>query len=71
MGQLVKFGAWITTRLALKAFRIVAGLDVMSPDDLAIGDVTPLVSGKRKPDGKIDASDVVAILRKAVGLSSW
>jgi hypothetical protein len=40
-------------------------------DDLEHGDVAPLVNGQRKPDGKIDLSDVVAILRKAVGLPSW
>jgi hypothetical protein len=56
---------------ALKALRIAAGIDTPSVDDLEHGDVAPLVNGQRKPDGKIDLSDVVAILRKAVGLPSW
>lgn len=56
---------------ALKALRFAAGLDTPTASDIAHGDVAPLVAGIRTPDGKIDISDVVAILRKAVGLSSW
>jgi hypothetical protein len=56
---------------ALKALQIAAGLHTPTPADLAIGDVAPVVNGRRQPDGIIDSADVVAILRKAVGLPSW
>jgi hypothetical protein len=57
---------------ALKALRIVAGLDAPTPSDVAHGDVAPLVSGNRQPDGTMDVGDVVVILRKAAGLIiSW
>jgi hypothetical protein len=56
---------------ALKSLRIAAGIDTPSATDLIHGDVAPLANGKRLPDGKIDISDVVAILRKAAGLPSW
>jgi hypothetical protein len=56
---------------ALKALRIAAGLDTPTASDIAHGDVAPLVTGIRTPDGKIDLSDVVAILREAVHLPTW
>jgi hypothetical protein len=56
---------------ALKALRIAAGIDTPSASDLSHGDVAPLATGQRHPDGKIDLGDVVAILRKAAGLPSW
>jgi hypothetical protein len=56
---------------ALKALRIAAGLDTPTASELAHCDVAPLVNGARQPDGKISAADVVAILRKYVGLPSW
>jgi hypothetical protein len=56
---------------ALKALRIAAGLDIPTPADLAHGDVAPIQNGLPHPDGKIDLSDVVVILRKSIGLSSW
>ncbi len=56
---------------ALKVLRIAAGLDTPTASDIAHGDVAPLVSGVRHPDGKIDLGDVVAILRKAALLPSW
>jgi hypothetical protein len=56
---------------ALKTLRISAGLDVPSASDYSNGDVAPLANSQRYPDGKIDIDDVVAILRKAVGLPSW
>ena len=56
---------------ALKALRFAAGLDIPSALDTDHGDVAPLVNGKPRPDGKIDMSDVVVILRKAAGLVSW
>jgi hypothetical protein len=56
---------------ALRALRISAGLITPAADDLAKGDVAPLVNGKPQPDGIIDIGDVVVILRRAVGVVSW
>jgi hypothetical protein len=56
---------------ALKALRIAAGLDTPTASEVAHGDVAPLLNGARQPDGKISSADVVAILRKYVGLPSW
>jgi hypothetical protein len=56
---------------ALKTLRIATGLDAATPADLAHGDVAPIQNGLPHPDGKIDLSDVVVILRKSAGLSSW
>ncbi len=56
---------------ALRALRIASGIDKASASDLSHGDVAPLILGKRHPDGKIDLSDVVVILRRAAGLPSW
>jgi hypothetical protein len=56
---------------ALAALRITAGLDAPTGPDSAHGDVAPLVSGRPQPDGKIDIGDVVVILRKAAGLTTW
>ena len=56
---------------ALYALRISAGLVSPTLNDLSRGDVAPLVNGIPQPDGKIDISDVVVIMRKAVGLTTW
>jgi hypothetical protein len=56
---------------ALKALRIAAGIDPLEASDLVHGDVAPLVNGLPQPDGKIAIEDVVMILRRAEGLSSW
>jgi len=56
---------------ALRALRIVAGLIVPTSNDIAHGDVAPMVNGVPRPDGTIDIGDVVVILRRAVGLISW
>ena len=56
---------------ALKALRFAVGIDAPAAADVARSDVAPLVNGKPAPDGKIDISDVVVILRKAAGLTSW
>lgn len=55
----------------LKPLRIVLGIDAATPGGLAGGDVAPLVDGKPQPDGVFTIGDVVAILRKAVGLVTW
>jgi hypothetical protein len=61
----------VTATDALKALMFASGLETPTAQDLAHGDVAPLANGTRQPDGKIDMMDVVAILRKSVGLSSW
>jgi len=61
----------VTIADALRALRIAAGLIQPTADDLAHGDVAPLVNGVPQPDGKIDIGDVIVILRRSVGLVSW
>jgi len=56
---------------ALKALRIAVGLESVTEEDLARGDVAPLVNGTPLPDGRIDIGDAVVILRRAVGLVAW
>jgi hypothetical protein len=56
---------------ALKALRIVAGLDTPTASELAHLDVAPLLTGTRQPDGNLSSADVVAILRYVAGLPSW
>jgi hypothetical protein len=56
---------------ALKALRIASGLDTPTASEMDHGDVAPLVNGRPRPDNKVDIDDVVAILRKAVGLPSF
>jgi hypothetical protein len=57
---------------ALRALQISVGLETY---DLAKGDdkldVGPLRDGKPHPDGTIDVSDALLLLRKVVGLISW
>ena len=53
---------------ALALLRISLGLDPITPEALAHGDVAPLVGGVPQPDGKIDVGDVLVLLRKIVGL---
>lgn len=54
---------------ALRALQIALGVGVVaSADELTAGDVGPLVAGKPKADGSIDVSDVMLILRRAVGV---
>ncbi|GFO70336.1 hypothetical protein GMLC_39150 [Geomonas limicola] len=52
-------------QLALQAS---LGLEPVSAALLAHGDVAPLVDGAPRPDGRIDAGDVLVIMRKIVGL---
>jgi hypothetical protein len=57
---------------ALMALRIMAGLD--SPpsfEQMLHGDVGPVVNGLAAADSVIRMSDVVVILEKSIGLSSW
>jgi hypothetical protein len=64
-------GSTVTVVDALRALQIGVGLISPTANDLAHGDVAPLVNGKPQPDGKIDIGDAVVILRKSVGLVSW
>lgn len=52
---------------ALKALRMAVGIIQPTTDDLLHGDVAPTAA----PDGKIDTSDALLILRKVVGLTSF
>jgi len=56
---------------ALRALRIAVGLAATSSDDLLRGDVAPLVNGKPAPDDRIDVTDALVILKKAVGLITF
>lgn len=64
-------GGGVTVTDAQRALRIAAGLIAPSANDLAYGDVAPLVNGKPQPDGRIDIGDVVVILRRVVNLTTW
>lgn len=61
----------VDIRDALRALRIAVQLVQATPWDLAHGDVAPLVNGAPAPNGAIDISDALAILRKTVGLITW
>jgi hypothetical protein len=56
---------------AVKALRIAIGLETATADDMIHGDVAPLVNGVPAPDNRIDVSDAMLILKKAVGLVSF
>jgi hypothetical protein len=63
-------GAAVTIMDALKALRIAVGLlpaPLAGSAEMLHGDVAPLGA----PDGRIDASDALLILKKAVGLVSF
>jgi Protein of unknown function (DUF1566) len=63
-------GAAVSVLDALKALRIAVGLipaPLAGSADMLHGDVAPLGA----PDGRIDASDALLILKKAVGLVSF
>ncbi len=70
-GDLKGSGEALTVADALIALRIAAGFAVPTSQQMAVGDVAPLVGGQPHPDGKIDISDVVVILMKVVGQLSW
>jgi large repetitive protein len=55
---------------AVRALRIAVGL-VTKTDADSILDVAPLVNDLPKPDGTIDISDAVTLLRKSVGQLQW
>lgn len=54
---------------AMRALRIAVGVSPAPTDEeITTADVGPLVSGAPRQSGKIDISDVMVILRRAVGL---
>jgi pseudomonalisin len=53
------------------AEQITLGLLTPTANQLAHGDVAPLVNGVPAPDGKVDVSDVLIIERKALGLVNF
>jgi hypothetical protein len=56
----------------LRGLRIAVGLLQPDQDDRNHGDVAPLgVNNRPQPDGIIDISDALVLLRKVVGLVSW
>lgn len=61
----------VTVADALRAIRIFVGKVTPTPQELAHGDIGPLLNGKPNPNGKIDIVDAMLILRKAVNLQSW
>jgi len=56
---------------AVRALRIAVGIVTATAADMVRGDVAPLVNGVPNPDGRIDVSDALLILKKAVGLVSF
>ncbi|QEM68605.1 hypothetical protein FO488_10775 [Geobacter sp. FeAm09] len=56
---------------ALKALRVAVDLDTVTPALLLSADVAPLVNGVPAPDGIIDVSDALVILKKVVGTLNW
>ncbi len=61
----------VTIADALRAIRLFVNKTTPTAQELAHGDIGPLLSGKPNPNGKIDIVDAILILRKAVGAQSW
>jgi hypothetical protein len=51
---------------AIKALRVAVGLEAVTPEILAHGDLAPMVDGVSMPDGRIDLADALLVLRKAI-----
>jgi hypothetical protein len=57
---------------ALAALKVLAGIAPQpSFNQMLHGDVGPVVSGAPTVDSRIQMSDIVVILEKIIGLSSW
>ena len=70
-GDLIEDGV-ISMNDALRSLRIAFGIGPATDDEITAADVGPLVASKPKADGTIDVSDVLVILRRAVGLDpAW
>lgn len=61
----------VTIADALLALRASVGLFNPTADEIARADVAPFVNGAPVPDNKIDLSDSLMILQKAVGLVTF
>jgi hypothetical protein len=62
----------LETADALKALKIVAGIQAAVGDDNAAADAAPLdASNKPASDGKVGIGDVLVILRRVIGLETW
>jgi bilirubin oxidase len=61
--------AGLTVSDALRALQIAVGMVTPTADDLRYLDLAPLVNGVSTPDGKIDITDALLILRRAIGLT--
>jgi hypothetical protein len=56
---------------AMLVLRFVAGTQQPTPAEFAQADVGPFIGGKPAPNGQIDISDALHILRKALALETW
>jgi hypothetical protein len=56
---------------AVRALHIAVGNIDPTDNDLIHGDVSPLVNGIPAPNGRIDPSDALLILKKVAGLASF
>jgi len=61
----------VTIADALRALQIAVGLITPTANDLANGDVAPLVNGKPSPNGAINVGDAIVILQKSLGIVNW
>jgi len=61
----------VTVADALRALQIAVGLISPTANDLANGDVAPLVNGKPSPNGTVNVGDAIVILQKSLGIVSW
>lgn len=56
----------VDARDAQQALRCAVGLSIPTPEQTIRSDIGPLLRGVANPDGKIDITDAILILRKAV-----
>lgn len=61
----------VTIKDALTILRLVVLDQAPTTQQLAHGDVGPLLDGKVNPKGRLEIVDAILILRKALGLSIW
>jgi len=61
----------VTIADALTVIRLVVFNQKPTNQQLAHGDIGPLLNGKINPKGRLDVVDAILILRKAIGLQSW
>jgi len=70
-GDLKGTGEPPTIQDALLALQMAVGLITPTPAQMQSGDIAPLVNGRPHPDGEIDISDAIVILRNVVGAIVW